>query len=507
MPSEKITLTPEDRYNQELVDNTHPHSWENPSPSGRYNLVVIGAGTAGLVSAAGAAALGGKVALIERHLMGGDCLNVGCVPSKGLIRAARAFADVRDAGDFGVVVPDGVKVDFRAVMERMRRLRAQISPNDSARRFRDMGIDVYFGDGRFRGKDEIEVDGRVLRFSRAAIATGARASVPPIPGVAEAGYLTNETIFNLTELPKRFGIIGAGPIGSEMAQSFARFGSEVYLFERSDQVLPRETGKAASLIEKVMEKDGVNLMKECLVLKVEKKGKEKLVHVKHRDKEQSVAVDEILVSIGRAPNVETLNLESAGVKFDTRSGIEVNEYLQSSNPRIYAAGDVCFPYKFTHTAEAQAAILVQNSLFFRTRKTAALTIPWCTYTDPEVAHVGLSLKAAAEKEIAVDTYTTSFADVDRAILDGEDGGFIEVHTKIGSDEILGCTIVARHAGEMISEVTVAMVGKLGLSSLASTIHPYPTQAESIRKVGREYYRTKLTPFVKKLMTRWMAWRR
>jgi mercury(II) reductase len=492
-------------FNRSLVQNTHPPAWENPEPDGRYNLVVIGAGTAGLVSANGAAGLGAKVALIEKHLMGGDCLNVGCVPSKGLIRSARASAEVRDSAEYGVLT-NGYKVDFPALMERMRRLRAGISPVDSAHRYRDLGVDVYMGTARFTGMDTLEVGGKTLRFAKAVIATGARAAAPRIPGLEEAGYLTNETVFSLTELPLRLAVIGAGPIGSELSQAFRRFGSEVYLLEKTDHILPREDRDAADLVEAAMLKDGVNLVKRCSLQRIEKKGTEKIIHFEQDGKTASIVVDQILVGVGRAPNIEGLDLDAVGVEYD-RTGVVVNEYLQTTNPRIYAAGDVCFPYKFTHAAAAMASIVVQNALFVRTRKTDGLTIPWCTYTDPEVAHVGLYEREAEEKGIAVDAYTQSLEHVDRAILDGEEKGFVKVIAQKGTARILGATVVARHAGEMISEITLAMKSKSGLSDLAYTIHPYPTQAESISKVGFAYLKTKLTPTVQKIMRKWLAWRR
>jgi mercury(II) reductase len=501
----EVNVYPQDEHNKKLVYNVHPGDWQNPEPDGRYNLVVIGAGTAGLVTANGAAGLGAKVALIEKHLMGGDCLNVGCVPSKGLIRSARASADVRDAAEYGIL-SNGYKVDFPVLMERMRRLRAGISPVDSAHRYRDLGVDVYLGPARFTGKDTIEVNGKILRFAKAVIATGARAAAPGIPGLAETGYLTNETVFSLTKLPARLAVIGAGPIGSELSQAFRRFGSEVYLLEKTDRILPREERDASELVERSFTKDGVQLLKECSIQRIEKKGSEKIVHFEQDGKSRSIAVDEILVGIGRAPNIEGLDLDSVGVGYD-RTRVAVNEYLQTTNPRIYAAGDVCFPYKFTHAAAAMASIVVQNSLFLRSRKTSSLTIPWCTYTDPEVAHVGLYEREAAEKGIAVDSYTQSLEHVDRAILDGEEQGFVRVVTQKGTPRILGATVVARHAGEMISEITLAMKSKSGLSDLAGTIHPYPTQAESISKVGFAYLKTKLTPTVQKIMRKWLAWRR
>jgi len=501
----EVKIHPQDQHNKKLVDNVHPADWRNPEPDGRYNLVVIGAGTAGLITANGAAGLGAKVALIEKHLMGGDCLNVGCVPSKGLVRSARASADVRDAGEYGVIT-DGYKVDFPALMERMRRLRAGISPVDSAHRYRELGVDVYLGSARFTGKDTIEVDGKTLRFAKAVIATGARAAAPGIPGLAEAGYLTNETVFSLTELPLRLAVIGAGPLGCELSQAFRRFGSEVYLLEKTDHILPREDREAAELVERSFEKDGVHLIKECSIQRIDKKGSEKIIHFELSGESKSIAVDEILVGIGRAPNVEGLELQTVGVGYD-RSRVFVNEYLQTTNPRIYAAGDVCFPYKFTHAAAAMGSIVVQNALFVRSHKTGSLTIPWCTYTDPEVAHVGLYEREAEEKGIPVDSYTQSLEHVDRAILDGEEQGFVKVVTRKGTPRILGATVVARHAGEMISEITLAMKSKSGLSDLASTIHPYPTQAESISRVGFAYLKTKLTPAVQKMMRKWLAWRR
>ncbi len=501
-----VTVHPEDEHNRKLVDNVHPENWRNPDPEGRYNLVVIGAGTAGLIAANGAAGLGAKVALIEKHLMGGDCLNVGCVPSKGLIRSARAYADVRDAGEFGVSVPDGVLVDFPRLMERMRRLRAGISPVDSVRRYTSLGVDVYLGSARFTGPNTIEVAGKTLNFAKAVIATGARAAAPPIPGLEEANYLTNETLFSLTELPQRLAVIGAGPIGCEMSQSFSRFGAEVYLLEKTDHILPREDREAAELVERSFNRDGVNLIKKCSISRIEHNGSEKIIHFEQDGERHSIAVDEILVGIGRAPNVEDLNLEAVGVEYD-RTGVKVNEYLQTTNRRIYAAGDVSFPYKFTHAAAAMGSIVVQNALFVRSRKTSSLTIPWCTYVDPEVAHVGLYEREAEKRGIPVDTYTQSLEHVDRAILDGEEQGFVKVVARKGTPQILGATVVARHAGEMISEITLAMKSKTGLSDLAYTIHPYPTQAESINRVAFGYLKTKLTPTVKKLMQKWLAWRR
>ena len=499
-------LQPLDEYNRALAENVHPDDWDNPEPAEGYNIVVIGAGTAGLVTAAGAAGLGARVALIERELLGGDCLNVGCVPSKALIRAARAVADVRDAGEFGVRVPDGVTVDFPAVMQRMRKLRAGISPHDSAKRFRDLGIDVFLGQACFTSPETIEVGGKTLRFAKACIATGARAAALPIPGLAEAGARTNETIFSLTELPKRLAVIGAGPIGCELAQAFARFGSQVTILEAERQILPREDRAAAAIIEAALKRDGVVLNCCCRIVGVETDGVEKIVKLDGAGDCGNLRVDEILVGVGRAPNVDNLGLDTAGVEFD-QTGVKVNDRLQTANPNIFAAGDICSAYKFTHAADAMARIVIQNALFFGRGKASALTIPWCTYTDPEIAHVGLYERQARERGVPVKEFTVELNKLDRAILDGETEGFLRVLVKEGTDKILGATLIARHAGEMISEITLAMTAGLGLGTIGKTIHPYPTQAEIIKRAADAYSRTRLTPTIKRVFDTILRWRR
>ena len=499
-------VLPWDAHNQKLVANVRPADWRNPTAAPRYNLVVIGAGTAGLVTAVGAAGLGAKVALIEKHFMGGDCLNVGCVPSKAIIRAARAVAAVREAGGFGVDVPPGVTVDFGRLMERMRRLRADISPHDSARRFSDLGVDVFLGAGRFTGPDTIEVGGQSLRFAKAVIATGARAAAPPIPGLKDVPHLTNETLFSLTELPGCLGVIGAGPIGCEMAQSFARFGSKVFLVETEHGILPREDRDAAAIVRNAMERDGVRFLSGGRDVKLARSAGGIRLQVESHDKGCDVEVDQLLVAVGRAPNVEGLGLETVGVEFD-RKGVKVNDRLQTTHPRIYACGDICSPFQFTHAADFMARIVIQNALFKGRAKAGSLIIPWATYTSPEIAHVGLYEKDAKSRGIEVDTFTQELAKVDRAILDGETEGFVRVHVRRGTDQIVGATVVAAHAGDLIGELTLAMKGGLGLKTMGATIHPYPTQAEAIRRTGDLYNRTRLTPFVKSLMERWLAWQR
>ena len=498
-------LEPRDEFNLQLEANVHPRDWTNPRPAGRYNLVVIGGGTAGLVTAAGAAGLGAKVALIERSLLGGDCLNVGCVPSKGVISAARAVAAVRDSRDFGIHVPDGVQVDFAAAMQRMRRLRARISPNDSARRFRDLGVDVFLGDARFIDSSTVAVDGIQLRFKRAVIATGARAAAPPIPGLDSVNYLTNETLFSLTELPKRLGVIGAGPVGCEMAQSFARFGSRVVLVESERGLLPREDRDAAAILRKSMLRDRVEILRGGKNLKIVNDNGLRL-SIESNGTWRDEPIDQLLVSVGRTPNVEGLNLDAVGVAFNEK-GVVVNDWLQTTNRMIYAAGDVCSEFQFTHAADFMARIVIQNALFMGRAKASSLIIPWCTYTSPEIAHVGLYEQQAVEKGIAIDTYVQQFHEVDRAILDGEDDGFVKLHVRKGTDRIVGATIVAAHAGDLISEITLAMTNKLGLKKIGSTIHPYPTQAEAIRRLGDQYSRTRLTPLVHAIFQRWLNWTR
>ena len=501
-------ILPQDVHNKTLVNNVHPAAWRNPEPAPSYNLVVIGAGTAGLVTAAGAAGLGAKVALIERHLMGGDCLNVGCVPSKGLIRASRAAYDVKTAGQFGVTCEGNVVIDFNRAMERMRRIRAGISAHDSFERFsKELGIDVFLGSGTFMGHDSIQVEGKRVFFKKAAICTGARAAAPPIPGIEETGYLTNENVFWLTELPKRLLVIGGGPIGCELSQAFARMGSEVTIIEAVGHLLVREDADAAEIVQQSMLRDGVKLALNAKVLKTEKRGADKIITVEQGGDTAELAGDEILVSVGRAPNVNGLGLEAAGIAYDPRMGVTVNDMLQTSNPRVYAAGDICFPYKFTHTADALARIVIANALFKGRQKTSSLVVPWCTYTDPEVAHVGMYEKEAKDHGIEVMTLTVLLSDIDRALLDGETEGFARVHLKKGSDKILGATVVARHAGDMINELSLAITAGRGLSAIGKTIHPYPTQAEAIKRLADAYNKTRLTPFVKKLFVAWLKWQR
>jgi pyruvate/2-oxoglutarate dehydrogenase complex dihydrolipoamide dehydrogenase (E3) component len=499
-----VQLSPMDDYNRTLLENVHPSSWANPSPQPLYDLVVIGAGTAGLVTAKGAAGLGLglKVALIEKHLMGGDCLNVGCVPSKCLIRSSRVVGEMQQSEAFGVHPPEFIQVDFAAVMARMRRVRAQISPVDSARSAQSAGVDVFLGSGRFTSSTTLSVAGQTVRFKKAVITTGARAVQPDLEGLAEVGFLTNETVFSLTQCPRRLAVIGGGPIGCELAQAFQRLGAEVVILEQGGHLLSREDKDAAEVVQQSLLRDGVQLALNCQLQRVERSPEGKIIHYRQDNELKQLTVDEILVGAGRAPNVEGLNLEVVGVEYG-RQGVKVNDYLQTTNPKIYAAGDICMAWKFTHAADAAARIVLKNTLFspfgLGRSRLSSLVMPWTTYTDPEVAHVGLYETEARDRGIEVNTIKVSFHDVDRAIADGEEEGFVKIHHKKGSDTIVGATIVSRHAGETISEITTAMVHGIGLGKLASVIHPYPTQAEAIKKAADGYRRTLLTPRSRSLL--------
>jgi pyruvate/2-oxoglutarate dehydrogenase complex dihydrolipoamide dehydrogenase (E3) component len=499
------STVPQDAYERERLENVHPPGWRNPQPADRYNLVVVGAGTAGLVAAHAAAALGAKVALIERNLLGGDCLNIGCVPSKAIIRTSRLYAEMRNAERYGAQIPADIRVDFPAVMQRMRGIRARISRADSVRRLSAAGVDVFFGEARFIGTDALTLDGAKLRFRKAMIATGARPDTPSIPGLVAAGYLTNENVFDLTELPGRLLVIGGGPLGCELAQAFCRFGSQTIIVQGRPMFLPSEERDAAQILSDAFARDGIEVRLNTTAVNVRMEDGQKLVDLVSDDYKSTVAVDAILTGTGRVPNVEGMDLEAAGVDYDNAVGIRIDDFLQTSNPRIYAAGDACLEHKFTHTADASARIVVQNALFLGRERLSALTIPWCTYTDPEIAHVGLYVRQARAQDIPVKTFTIPTHDVDRAIADGEEAGFVKIHVKERTDRILGATIVARHAGEMINEITLAMVAGIGLRTLARVIHAYPTQAEAIKKAADAYRRTRLTPTIQSLLRRWLAW--
>ena len=499
--------------NERLLANVHPPAWSNPQPLENYNVVVLGAGTAGLVTAIGAAGLGAKVAMVERSLMGGDCLNVGCVPSKGVISAARAAAAVREAEAFGVHASID-RIDFAAAMERMRRLRADISPNDSATRFQEAGVDVFFGDAAFNADGSIAVQtGKgttTLHGSRVVIATGARAFTPDVPGLADINPLTNETVFTLTEPPRRLLVLGGGPIGSELAQSFARLGVEVVLLEQGPGILSGDDPEGSAIVADQMRRDGVTIHLNTKLTRVEKDGDTVRCHLEGPGAPAVEEGSHLLVGVGRQPNVETLNLDAVGVKWDTRYGVEVDDSLRTANPRIWAAGDVCSRFKFTHAAEFMARTVIENALIksrlkLPLKKTSKLVIPHATYTSPEIAGVGETPTAKSTPD--GDCYTFSLDDNDRAILEGQTAGFVKIWTRRGSDEIIGGTVVAEAAGELIGQITMAMTHKLGLGAIASVIQPYPTQADAIRQAANAYTKTKFTPTAATVLGKLFAWTR
>lgn len=490
----------DDGFNRALLQQVHPPDWRNPTPKYPYDLVVIGAGTAGLVTALGTAGLklGLKIALIEKQLLGGDCLNWGCVPSKCLIEAARRIALVRNAHEFGIEV-DLQAIDFSAIMARMRRVRSQISRHDSVYRCQELGIDVFFGAAQFLNPTTLEVDGTPLKFRRAVIATGAKPTIPAIPGLKEVGYLTNETIFSLTQLPPRLGIIGGGPIGCELGQAFQQFGSQVTIFQRGSHLLSREDPDVAAILQNRLRDEGVNLALAAQIESVAQTPTGTAIHYRQGDQSHSLEVDQLLVAVGRSPNIASLNLPAAKIRLTEHGHLEVNDYLQTSQSHIYAAGDVCLDHKFTHSADAAARIVIKNALFsplgLGRSKLSSLIIPQVTYTQPEIARVGLSLEDARAKGFTPAVIDIPFAEVDRAIAAGETEGLMRVMYDPRGDRILGAVIVGYQAGEMISQVTQAIVHQKGLKALTQVIYPYPTRAEAIKKVADTYYQQSLGSFL------------
>jgi pyruvate/2-oxoglutarate dehydrogenase complex dihydrolipoamide dehydrogenase (E3) component len=488
MTDETSLIAPLDEHNRELLAHVHPPDWRNPEPAALYDLVVIGGGTAGLVSAVGAAGLGARVAIVERALLGGDCLNTGCVPSKALLRSARAVREVRRASAVGVVAD--AKVDFSAVMARVRARRAAIAPQDSAARLASLGIDVFFGNASFASRRTAVVNGKTLRFRRAVIATGTRSSLPPIPGLTDIPHFTNENLFSLTEQPRELIVLGAGPVGCEMAQALALLGAAVTMLEMAPRVLPHEDEDASAIVAAALKRDGVRVVTGVSIRAVARSNGRIRVGF---DGGETIG-DAVLIATGRAPNTEDLNLQAAGVASDS-NGIEVDDHLCTTNRHVFAAGDVCSRYKFTHAADAMARIVIRNALFFGRQRASRLVIPWCTYTFPEVAHVG-ALPAEMSRR-GVQVITVPLTDLDRATLDDETEGFVKIWHVGG--RVVGATIVAPHAGEMIAYIAYLMQTGRGLADLSATIFPYPTVAEALRKAGDAYRRSSLTPAVRALL--------
>ncbi len=492
--------TPLDSSNRRLLDLVRPRDWRTSNYED-YDLVVIGGGTAGLVTSIGAAGLGARVLLLEKRLLGGDCLNVGCVPSKSLLRSARVVREVREALAGGRSVSDAV-LDFATAMQRMREVRADIAQNDSAERLATAGVHVLFGTARFVDRKHICIQEKRIRFHRAVIATGGRPVTPSIPGLRDAGYLTNESIFSLTELPPRLLVIGAGSIGCELAQVFSIFGSKVTVADLAGRPLAQEDPDAAAIMQRRLSQDGVHFELGVQIKKIHRSGSEAVASWSRGAEHGEIKTNEILVATGRAPNIEDLGLVAAGVDSDSH-GVLVNEELQTTNSRIYAAGDVALRWKFTHAADASARLLLQNAFFFGRRRVSRLVIPWCTYTIPEVAHVGTTYKEALEQGASI--ITIPFKDIDRAVIDGDTDGFVRVSHQKG--RMMGCTIVGDHAGDLIAHAATVLRMKGTVSDLAGAIMPYPTRSEALRKVGDSYRRTLLTPRRKRWLSRYFEARR
>lgn len=493
MSSDPRTLRPDDRHNRLLRELVAPEDWTNPKPADRYDLVVIGGGTAGLVAAIGAAGLGATVALVEGGMMGGDCLNWGCVPSKALIRCALAAHEARRAAEFGVQTGE-VSVDFGAVMARMRRLRTGIAHHDSFERVQGEGVHAFRGMARFVGRRRLKVGETELSFHRALVATGGKPVLPPVAGIDEVRALTNETVFQLTERPARLLVVGAGPIGCELAQAFQRLGSQVSLVDMAHRVLTEDDPEASELVAETLVAEGVNLHLGVGLRRLERTeaGEQRaLLDPGESDAPEQIPFDAVLLATGRRPHTEGLGLEEAGVRTREDGAVETDAQLRTSNPRIYAAGDVTGRWQFTHAADAMARVVLRNALFFGSESVDDLVIPWCTYTDPEVAQVGLSWAAVQERG-DLDLYRAELADVDRAKLDGDTAGWAKLYVDRGG-HIVSATLVGRHAGEHLGEVALAVTNGVKIGQLDQTVHPYPTRAEVLRRAAGAWSKARLSP--------------
>jgi pyruvate/2-oxoglutarate dehydrogenase complex dihydrolipoamide dehydrogenase (E3) component len=471
---------------RDFLRRVRPSDWKNPTPRNPYDLIIVGGGPAGLTAAELAARDGRRVALIERDRLGGNSLNSGSIPSKAIIQAARVLAFLRDEEDFGAAAFERPRIDFAAVMARMRRIRSRVAEYHSIDRLCAQGIDVFLCDARFDGPNTLSAGDSQLSFKKAIVATGARPQRSNLPGLEQVGYLTSDTIFELTELPKRLGVIGGGPLGCELAQAFCRLGSQVTIVQNDPKFLPHEDRDAAELLSLSLSRDGVITRLNTTVVGAHSESGAKCLDITSADVKLSIEVDEILLSIGRVPNVENMGLSAAGIEFDTARGIDVDEFLQTTNVDVYAAGDVCQSDQFTNVAESSARLAVHNAFGGRTERQGHWTIPWCTYCDPEIAHVGMHVREARQQSIPVKSFIVMLQDVDRAITDGLQDGFVKIHVREGTDQILGATIVATRAGELINEMSVIMSAGIGMRRLAGILHTYPAQSDAIRLAALAY---------------------
>jgi dihydrolipoamide dehydrogenase len=485
--------------------------WEKPKRFDR-NLVVIGAGSAGLVTAYIAAAVKAKVTLIEKHRMGGDCLNTGCVPSKALIRTAKLLSQIGRAPEFGIRRASA-EFDFADAMERVQRVIRTVAPHDSAERYTELGVEVIEGEARIVSPWSVEVrteaGTRTLSTRAIVIAAGARPFVPPIHGLEEVGYLTSDNVWDIRELPKRLVVLGGGPIGCELAQAFVRFGSRVTQVEMLSRLLIREDPEVSEIIARRFRDEGVDLRLEHQAKRIIVENGEKILIVEHQGQEIRIVFDQILVAVGRVANTKGYGLEELGIETTKARTVETDEFLQTLYPNIYACGDVAGPFQFTHTASHQAWYAAVNALFgdFRKFRADYRVIPWATFTDPEVARVGLNEQEAKERGIPYEISRYGLDDLDRAITDGEAQGFVKVLTVPGKDRILGVTLVGEHAGDLIAEFILAMKHGLGLNKLLATIHIYPTLAEANKYAAGVWKRAHAPEALLRWVERYHAWRR
>lgn len=474
-----------------------------------FNVIVIGAGSAGLVSSYIAAAVKAKVALIEKHKMGGDCLNTGCVPSKALIRSAKILSYIKRHKDYGIKSAQAT-FDFAEIMERVQKVIKKVEPHDSVERFTSLGVDCITGDAKILSPHEVSVNGKTLTTNNIIIATGARPAIPKIPGLNQVPYLTSDNIWELRELPKRLVVAGGGPIGSELVQCFARLGSKVTLVQRGPEIMKKEDEEISQAIRKRFIEEGIDVRvnSKCKEIVVEN-GKQFMLIEKNGTTEK-IEFDKMLVAVGRAANTGGFGLEEIGVKLSQRGTIEVDEYLRTTTHKnIYACGDVAGPYQFTHTAAHQAWYCAVNALFspFKKFKVDYRVIPWCTFTDPEIAQVGLNEKAAKEKGIPYEVTRYGIDDLDRAIADSEDHGVVKILTEPGKDKILGVTIMGYHAGDLMAEYVLAMKHGLGLNKILGTIHIYPTMAEANKFAAGNWKKAHAPEGLLKLIQKFHSWRR